>query len=438
MDWVRNKPIHRQLTALLFFSVLISPFTTPAILLVIGIWTLLIKKDVIYIGWPESFFLGLIMITLTNWFMEPSWYKGIPTGLIVVSVFLLYYLLSLWVRYQDWSWQELQKLYLMFWCGGLYIAFIVIVQQIDWHVLTKSWLRYILDFYNLYRWQDVSVRSVGTTGNSNLTAALLICFSLMSIYAQSVLPKRWQKVLAYIAFIIFCTAIWCTGSRGAWMGVIVGLVVQVWMTGKRIWTLTIVFSLITLVSLFPEIIPRSDTLWDTLTVRFEVWSTSAEIFRENWFIGTLPLHFGEVFQEKAGFYVYHAHNIFLGVAAEYGIFGLLLFLAFIFSTIRRARRWRKIANKKEEKRLAGMLLSQVVALLSHGMYDYPIISPQVGVVFMIGAIIIHSQYERRCLKKPSFHLKNNTDLAKRKELKVEDYRKVSAVVLSIRNYLKNL
>lgn len=444
-DWTQTR-LQRQLTVLLFFSILISPFTSPVILFVIGVWTLVLyRNNWIQWSWPESFFLGMILISFVSWAFHPSWYylsptsliPRIPTGLIPIVLFGLYYLLSLWVRHQNWDWKEIQKLYLTFWLGGLYVAFIVIVQQIDWHVLTKSWLRFALDFYDEYRWQTVSVRSVGTAGNSNLTAALLICFSLMSIYAQSVYPKRWQKVLSYVVFVIFCIAIWCTGSRGAWAGVVIGLVVQVWMTGHRKWTLSLFFSLVALVLFFPDLIPRSETVWYTIKDRFEIWTTSIEIFRENWLLGTLPLHFGEVFEAKTGFAVYHAHNIFLGVAAEYGIFGIALFMTFILLTIRRARRWRKVAIKKEEKRLAGMLLSQVVGLLSHGMYDYPIISPQVGVVFMIGAIIIHTQYEKRYLRNQEApkSIVEPTQSEKKSEL---DYRNVSTVFLSIRNYLKNL
>jgi hypothetical protein len=49
-----------------------------------------------------------------------------------------------------------------------------------------------------------------------------------------------------------------------------------------------------------------------------------------------------------------------------------------------------------------MLLSQTIALLGHGMYDYPIISPQVGVLFFLSLIVIHTQYEKRCLTRPDW------------------------------------
>jgi O-antigen ligase len=241
-----------------------------------------------------------------------------------------------------------------------------------------------------------------------------------------VLKKGWQKAGAFLLFIVYGVAIWCTGSRGAWVGLIIGLIVQVWMTGRRKPTVALTLFVIGLVTFFPQVIPRSDTLGSTIRARIQVWSTAFQIFREHWLLGTLPLHFGQIFTKKAGFYVYHAHNIFLGIAAEYGAIGLMLFLALVLMTVKRARRWRKVANQKEEKRLAGMLLSQTIALLGHGMYDYPIIAPQVGLMFMLSVIIIHTQYERRCLSRPEW------GGSEQEKEQVAEPRKITALLVSLK------
>ncbi|WP_164491582.1 O-antigen ligase family protein [Staphylospora marina] len=394
-----------RLTRLLYWSILLSPFLPPVALAAVGAATVATHRGKWpFFSWPEKIWVGFMLLSLVSWAFNPSWFWWIPIGIIPGVMFALYYLLSVWMRETvRWTWQEVQDMYLRFWLGGFYVAFIVIIQQIDWAPLNETLLGPLLDVYDKFRWQaENSVRSVGTSGNSNLAAALLICFALMSIHALSVLPKRWQKAGAFLGFLVFCAAIWCTGSRGAWVGLVIGLIVQIWMTGHRVRTVVITLGILIAVSLFPEIIPRKDTLASTIQARVEVWSTALEIFREHWLLGTLPLHFGQIFAKKAGFYVYHAHNIFLGIATEYGIIGLLLFLTLIVETIRRARRWRKAANAREEKRLAGMLLSQTIALLGHGMYDYPIIAPQVGLLFMLSVIMIHTQYERRILQRPQW------------------------------------
>jgi putative inorganic carbon (HCO3(-)) transporter len=385
---------------MLYWSIILSPFLPPIALAAVGAATLLAHRGKWPVTeWPEKIFVGFMLLSMVSWAFNPSWFYWIPIGVIPVVMFGLYYLLSVWIRsVVRWSWREVQEMYLKFWLGGMFVAFIVIIQQIDWAPINESWLGLLLDFYNKFRWQsEYSVRSVGTSGNSNLAAALLICFALMSIYASSVLKKAWHKIGAFAVFFLFCAAIWCTGSRGAWVGFLIGMIVQVWMTGHRKRTVAITLTILAVVYFYPEVIPRKDTLASTIQDRIEVWSTALEIFRENWLLGTLPLHFGQIFAKKAGFYVYHAHNVFLGIVTEYGVIGLFLFLALVLVTVRRARRWRKVANQKEEKRLAGMLLSQTIALLGHGMYDYPIIAPQVGLMFMLSVIFIHAQYERRMI-----------------------------------------
>jgi putative inorganic carbon (hco3(-)) transporter len=399
-----------RLTQFLYLSILLTLFLSPVALLIIGVATLCLmwryrgEGKSYFVGWPEGIFAGFVCLSFISWLYDPSWYDGIPIGIIPMTLFVLYFLLTIWIRsFVKWSWPEVQKIYLQFWLAGFYVAAIVIVQQIDWYGFDQSLLRDLLYFYKKYRFQtDSEVRSIGTTGNSNLTAAMLICFALMSIYASSILKKRWQKLAAFGSFFIYCGAIWCTGSRGAWVGLVIGLIVQIWMTGHRLRTVTITLFLLSLVFTFPQIIPRKDSLSYTIHDRFYIWKSSWEVFRENWLLGTLPLHFKQVIYAKTGLEIYHAHNIFLGFATEYGIVGLTLFCVLLFVTIRRARRWRKAANTKGEKRLAGMLLSQMIALIGHGMYDYPIISQQIGPIFALSIIIIHTQYERRCLQQPGW------------------------------------
>jgi hypothetical protein len=397
---------NQRLAQFLFLSIILTPLLPPVALLCIATAVLWHRKKYRFVkdlDWPEKAFIGFMLISAVSWLVEPSWFYGIPVGLIPIAMFGLYWMLAVWIRHLNWSWQEVQKTYLAFWLSGLYIAVIVFIQQMDWHVINDSFVGNILQFYNDFRFQsERSVRSIGTSGNSNLTAALLICFSLMSIYAASVLKKKWHKLTAFLIFGVYVTAIWCTGSRGAWAGLLIGLIVQLWMTGHRKRTVTITLAIFLLISCFPELIPRKETLQATIEVRLEVWTTAFKIFREHWLLGVLPLHFGQLFVKEAGFYVYHAHNIFLGVASEFGVLGLGLFLWMLLLTIQRARRWRKVANQKEEKRLAGMLLSLTIALLGHGMYDYPIIAPQIGLMFMLSVIIIHTQYVRRCVNKPDW------------------------------------
>jgi O-antigen ligase len=220
------------------------------------------------------------------------------------------------------------------------------------------------------------------------------------------------------------------------VGLLIGLLVQVWMTGNRRRTVLLFCALLLLGGVIytnQTLIPREETLFATVEVRIFVWQHAFQIFREHWLLGVLPLHFGQLFAKLTGKYIFHAHNVFLGIATEYGIIGLGMFLALIVATTYRARRWRKTANRKEEKRLAGLLISILFALLGHGMYDYPIISPQIGLIFILSLIMIHAQYERRCLKKPEWSQESYTDNAAEKKMD-----KWEAALITVRSIWKAL
>ena len=183
------------------------------------------------------------------------------------------------------------------------------------------------------------------------------------------------------------------------MGLTVGLLVQVWMTGSRRRTIlffAFLFLLACVIYTNQTLIPREETLFATINVRIFVWQNAFRIFQDHWLFGVLPVHFGQVFTELTGQQIHHAHNILLGVATEFGVVGLSLFLLMMGITVYRARKWRKMAIRLEEKRLAGMMLSLIFAFIGHGMYDYTIIAPQVGSLFILSVILINWQYERRC------------------------------------------
>jgi hypothetical protein len=77
-----------------------------------------------------------------------------------------------------------------------------------------------------------------------------------------------------------------------------------------------------------------------------------------------------------------------------------------------------------------MLISQTIALMGHGMYDYPIIAPQVGLMFMLSVIIIHTQYERRCLSRPEW-----SEPEKAEEEKQLSYPAASSFLLYMRKQI---
>ncbi|SDW79038.1 O-Antigen ligase [Marininema mesophilum] len=398
----RRSKIKERAIQFLFVSILFSPVIPVVILLVMGLTApVILKGSWRPFGLPEKIFIGFVALSTISWVLNPYLLLGwLPVAVLPISFFGLYAVLAVWMkRGLQWSWKHFEKLYTTFWLAGLYSATVTILQRLSLIPMDNTISINIL--WGFYRMQSEGPRSIGPSFNSNLAAALLMCLALLSIYATSLARNRWEKIAAFAIFFYYCVAIWCTGSRGAWMGLVIGLLVQVWMTGKRKRTVALFLGLVTIALILVtnmSLIPRDDSLLLTIAGRLNVWEDSFSIFLGNWVFGVLPIHFGYLIEQVSGTYLFHAHNVFLGIAVEYGVIGLVLFLILIVVSTARARRWRKTASERKEKRLAGVLISMVVALLGHGMYDYPIINPQIGVIFMTAIIVINAQYERRCLE----------------------------------------
>ncbi len=117
---------------------------------------------------------------------------------------------------------------------------------------------------------------------------MLICLALLSIYASSVLVGRWRKIGAFATFVVICLAIWCTGSRGAWVGLVIGLLIQVWMTGHRKRTVLLFLGLMTIglvIYTNQTLIPREETLLQQQRSVFLSGRTPFAYFAENWLTG---------------------------------------------------------------------------------------------------------------------------------------------------------
>jgi O-antigen ligase len=144
------------------------------------------------------------------------------------------------------------------------------------------------------------------------------------------LPKLSRALLLFlIAILVFC--IFHTYSRGAWIGVLAGMCVVVLICRKWQFTVVMLFFL-SLIFLIPE--------WREIflsifkvggdAMRFEYWQIAIRMFEESPFWGKgLGVFMVYVSDHYPGMPVFYAHNCFLQILAESGIFSLLVFVVFV-------------------------------------------------------------------------------------------------------------
>ncbi len=215
-------------------------------------------------------------------------------------------------------------------------------------------------------------RSAFPFGNPNLLGAFLAPCAVFALAEWLGARGRGKKILFFSFLLFSLTGLLLTYSRGAWLGFFSGalfLLLPLWCQKKRTRTLAVFPTLPVFKRLGSILSPDSSVLY-----RFSLWRSVAKVPLKGLLFGA-----GE---GKAALYallspymaaglerVEHTHSLYLHILTAEGLLGLAFFLAFLF--LRFYRRKNTVAN--------GALLS----LLIFGLFDDPLYSGQIGVLFWL-------------------------------------------------------
>lgn len=177
-------------------------------------------------------------------------------------------------------------------------------------------------------------RFYSTLENPNLCAGYLLMMISLCGPAGLLEEKKKRKwgLLFFTAVLVVCLLL--TYSRGAWVSLAFMAAMLALLYDKRIW---LAFLLVPPVLLMyhGQITARFLSLFsgeDTSTLlRFALWESTEAMIEDHPLLGVgwgtyylaYPLY--NFFIQDAGVTIYHAHNMYLSIAAEAGLPGLLLY-----------------------------------------------------------------------------------------------------------------
>ncbi len=204
-------------------------------------------------------------------------------------------------------------------------------------------------------------------GNPNMVAAVVGFTLPFPLFASRHLVTDRGRWMAFGTLVVFCVALLLTFSRGAWLAVVVGLVVSLlvldWRALRTLiiavgvaWVVTIVMPRNLLVAeadlpiYFPETgtpsiidstIDRLDEVYERRDLRMRFIREGIPIVLDNPWLGVGPGRYGgaasaivpsPVYEEYgAGLYGFRTiHNFWLHLFGEVGVIGGLVFVAAIF------------------------------------------------------------------------------------------------------------
>lgn len=222
-------------------------------------------------------------------------------------------------------------------------------------------------------------------GNIVILLPLAIIVLLFGLPKLSWRVKPWLLRLgAGLAFLAMLAVLILTQSRGGWMGFGAVVMLLALLRWRRGWILLVLGAIaagaaLYFIGLKPvlETLAASNSL-GTLDGRLEVWSRAIYMIQDFPFTGIGMGSFGNVADVLYPFFLFapgtipHAHNLFLQVAVDLGIPGLVAWLS-IFGLVSVVawqvyRRGRADANLWVAGLGAALLCSQL-ALAVHGLID---------------------------------------------------------------------
>lgn len=203
--------------------------------------------------------------------------------------------------------------------------------------------------------------------------------------------RKGEAVLAGIFFIAILLGLYLTRSYAAWLSVVAGGALLIWMLlRQKLWALgAAALGLLTFVALelgSPKLMKLFDFAGrSSSSIRLQIWETALLMIRENPLFGiglgqfqrTYPSYAERLFSPPLEWIVLHAHNLWLYTWLQLGIFGLAALLWLVVRAII------LLSQGARQSFWAKVILSSLVTLLLHGTVDLPVWKNDLSIIFIM-------------------------------------------------------
>lgn len=252
----------------------------------------------------------------------------------------------------------------------------------------KSGIQTSLSWIDVKQAADIKTRVYATFDNPNIFAEYLtfvLPAALVFLLQEKRLLARvvWGGVLACAGIALILTF-----SRGAWLAVGFALVILGILWDRRLLVLLpLGFALLPLAA--PEqVLTRAASIGSledsSNAFRLSIWVAVLRMIRAYWLtgIGLGSAAFSQVYPQfmLAGTPAMHSHNLYLELALQLGVPGLLAFLWLLLAVLSRVLQvLPKLANR--ERGVLAALVASLGGFLLHGAVDNVWYSPKLTLLF---------------------------------------------------------
>ncbi len=293
-----------------------------------------------------------------------------------------------------------------------------VLEQI--HIIKNSF-QHMLFEHGLY---SKDVRGFFTTGNSAGSFAILAAFSAVTLLIQKIKsvkqnPQHYRSLIfLIITALIIVSGLFVTRSKGAIAGFIISSAMLLayaafphWLrTHRKILLLAFIILLIALIAFAAWYAASHECLpgGNSMLVRGQYWKASLQMYLDHPFTGigggNFVVYYTHYKPSAALEIVADPHNFILSLLAQYGVLGLLGFLAAIGLPLIRIL---FVKSADTEKRsapqnyiLIAPLVVSIFGVLIHNCLDFAIFEPSILTMFWaVTACLVAMDFNRNARKR---------------------------------------
>lgn len=213
-----------------------------------------------------------------------------------------------------------------------------------------------------------------------------IALPLTSLIFHQASSSRAWIIAGWVTLITGFSLLWLSGGRGTFLGIAVATLLLPIFIGQLAWrsilplTLSAVIGYVTYLLLFVQLpsaigidsgIGLTQRATEISTARIYLWKLAAIYIEESPWFGVGPMHFAHRPNLKGA----HPHNIFLQIAAEWGLPMLALLVLGALTALRRMMQVIRSTSSPNEKCIGGTLFIACIAALLDGLVSGNFVMP---------------------------------------------------------------
>jgi putative inorganic carbon (hco3(-)) transporter len=365
------------------FLIVLSPFSAllPAIF---TIYLLFSKKLIIY---KNPWNIGLFLLFI--WSIVSGIISGSFLSTALSLVIFIYFSLSVYLQNYFKDEEKIEKLcqYLVYF--SIFSALFGIIEKITFTYFNSTMWKNLLGLSNEH---EIIHRIYSTFGNPNVTGNWFAIMILIATYMSSKTIKK-RKLFYQLCIILFIIILFMTGSRGAYIGLVLGLLTYYCLEkDTKIIYMMVFFAVVAIIAFFPFQILSLDKLMghdfsNSYSSRYQIWMGCIKMIKLKPLAGWGLLGIYNFGANYINFHakVFHAQNLWLSILTTLGIVGFLIYAymkLYLYKTIG--------SLHKSKCRLIPLLAGIQALILGHGLVDFTIMTPQAGILFISCSALICS------------------------------------------------